>query len=769
MRLYIPTSSLNADNILSCESIATPYECRKRNFGYSHFDVLPELERFNKVTLAFSKIPTFHTSDIERESFAMIVAVDVEDFEKSDFRRVCSVNGVEVFATSSPILISPSTAQFLFFDYRAKEYTLHSCADSAKCKLFDFYKSNFSIADNRQYGESLRVYIDKVDVPENEPIFSENRYDKSKGFIWGYGIGTMMSIPQDAAKLLKIQKRIYDIVSSTKNENYIPANLSDELSRLDIEYSSIDPNQKAIKIAWEAYIKESTERFLHTEIQVSEVDEFLKYLGAENLVKNKFLTDKHYTLRKRLSDYTRLGNFGYESYSHDLASYTERLINSERIKAASKPFSQSLDVDTVTYETVMMSSDDRSSKLFNKFLSRIIWDNLIPSLEELRVNKANVAKNAVITIKSIIEELGEQWANAPIQLYFNSMRKNISEFTEFDLNEIQDIVLQSVAAFLLKGEDFESLKQYLEANAFSDYRYAFALWGVVSGYVSMPRSIIESEFNDKDTAHLFSEAQIALNLNPVISIHYESAPESGGTIIPSQPDTDHNTISFRNKVIAYFEKIKKGKRNQDQMREELLAALNQLGDSDNSFLFICTLNDFSKWRNSSKAWQEMQAEFCPDYAEQIGKGQPVSNQRPLKVQKTPGFWDKIGGLFQRGNDYDESVETPLMNGETSSIRGNIEFNLQNIDAIVDLIFQINPFLSKEALKYIKKDLEWVFDPKYTNGKSQSDLIETFKSVLTTGKTEPFSKTGKDMKWKNDAYISLDVEKTIRRIKDSTSH
>lgn len=59
MRLYIPTSSLNADNILSCESIAPASECRRRKFGYSHFDVLPELRTFANVTLAFSKIPTF--------------------------------------------------------------------------------------------------------------------------------------------------------------------------------------------------------------------------------------------------------------------------------------------------------------------------------------------------------------------------------------------------------------------------------------------------------------------------------------------------------------------------------------------------------------------------------------------------------------------------------------------------------------------------------------------------------------------------------------
>lgn len=769
MRLYIPTSSLNADNILSCESIAPAYECRKRIFGYSHFDVLPELERFNKVSLFFSKIPTFNTYDTERESFAMIVAVEVEDLEKSKIRHLKTINGVDVFVTATPIQITPATAQFIFFDIRAKEYTLHSCADSAKCKLFDFYKSNFLIADSNSFGERLSAYVDIIDVPEIEPLFSENRFDKAKGFIWGYGMGSMMSIPSDAAKLLKIQKRIYDIVSSTKNENFIPPTLTEELSRLDNEFSTIDPNQKAIKNAWEAYIKEGAERFLHTVIKVSEVDEFLKYLGAENLVKNKFLTDNKYSLRKRLSDYTRLESFGYESYSHDLTAYTDCLISNERIKAASEPFSQSLDVDTATFDTVMMSADDRASKLFNKILSRIIWDDIIPNLEELRVNKASVAKNVVISIKSILEELGEQWVNAPVQLYFNAMRKNISDFTEFNLNEIKDVVLQSVAAFLLKGEDFESLKLYLETNAFSNYRYAFALWGAVSGYVSMPRSILESEFRKQNIAHLFTEAQIALNLNATISFPHTNTMERTLTSLPPNTPDIPNSVSFRNRVIAFFEKIKKGKKNQDQMKEELLAALNQLDDSDNGFLFVCTLNDFSKWRNTSKAWKEMQAEFCPDYEAQIGKKPITENPHTTIVTQSRGFLDKIGlgGLF-RANDGEDTIPSTSVTRSNLSNISKFDFNINNIEVIVSLINSINPRLSDFALKQIRNDLKWIFDPQYSIGKSQCELIETFRSVLISGKTEPLSKTGKDMKWKNDAYKSLDVERTIRSIKDSIS-
>lgn len=656
MRLYIPTSSLNADNILSCESISPAYECRKRNFGYAYFDVLPVLERLNKVTLAFSKIPTFCTNDTERESFAMIVAVDVDDFEKYGIRQIKTINDVVVFATSTPILLTPSTTQFIFFDNRAKEYTLHSCADSAKCKLFDFYKSNFVSADSRLYGESLRMYTDNIDVQGIEPLFTENRFDKAKGFIWGYGIGTMMSIPKDAAKLLKIQKRIYDIVSSTKNEDYIPASLIDELSRLDIEFSSIDPNQKAIKNAWEAYIKETAERYLHTDIKASEVNEFLKHLGAENLVKNKFLTDNKYSLRKRLSDYSRLGSVGYESYNQDLATYTERLINNERIKGASEPFSQSLDVDTATFDTVMVSANDRASKLFNKILSHIIWDNIIPSLEELRVNKAAIAKNVVIALKSIIEDLGEQWANAPIQLYFNAMRKNISDFTEFNLNEINDIVLQSMAAFLLKGEDFESLKQYLETNAFSDYRYAFALWGALSGYVSISRSIVENNFSTKEIIMLFEQTQLSLKLDE--DIHMPSIATTsdapGYVVQPKLETISEDYISFRNKVYSFFETTivkRQSKERRELLRQGLDLAFEQFGEDANSMKFVGLLNDYVDygWGMKLAPWKTLCNFLEPNYREKTARS--ACNDESRKAGKTKS---KEKNLFSVDSYIEES-------------------------------------------------------------------------------------------------------------------
>ena len=706
MRLYIPTSSLNADNILSCESVAPASECRRRKFGYSHFDVLPELRDFSNVTIAFSKIPTFSVNDSDRECFAMVVAIDIEDLEKYQIQAIGNVADTDIFATANPISISPSTTHILFFNERAKSYTLHSCSDSAKCKLFDFYKSRFDIVDRYACGETLHSYLEDLKLPALGTSYSENDFDAAKGFIWGYGIGALLSIPQDIAKLLKIQKRIYDIVSSTKNEGFMPTALSDELSHLDTEYSSADPNQKTIRAAWAEYIQHIAKQYLkitkETEIPVSDIDAFLKAINAEASAKNTFLKSRGYNFRKKLADYMNYGKSSYEYYSRETEAYTQQALDRHRKQAGSIHFASELDADTDKYETVMMSANDRKAVLFNKILSRVIWDQLIPNVEELRVNKAGVAKSVVIALKSIIEEMGEQWADAPVQMYFNSLRNNITKYTEFNFKEIDDPVLQSIAAFLLKGEEFDALKQYLETNAFPEYRYAFALWGALNGYVSIPRAVIENNLNIHELSSVINQAQESLQ-QPGLS----KLPEQPSCVLPQEPDlVPAVDTSFRERVLATFDSCRKSK-NTDLLRKGLVETLDKLENSGalgDGYILVTTLDNKPGWDKRPAAWKHLKAKFCPDYDEQRDGKKAINTDEPAKPndhKDKKGFFGAVRNLFSLTTEPTEIEDkrVPLSNN-----RPNAETIL--VDGILVGVIQIQfPRLNPKFYK----DIEWFVD------------------------------------------------------------
>ena len=378
-------------------------------------------------------------------------------------------------------------------------YTFNSCSDSAKCKFFDYFKSHFHGIGSAEQGPALSELLRKISVPKLESTYSENAYDKAKGFIWGYALGLVYSLSPEIAKLLKIQKRVYDIISSIKSDGNIPNSLKLELETLDNEYSLYDPIPAIAKNRWNEKISILTTIFseLPNGIPTAILDKILRDLGVENEAKSRFLADEGISLRKSLRSYSLTGTYGYEQYNQELRLHTHACIVRNRKEILNGTlFQDQLEVDTSSFESVTLSNESEDDRLFNNIAKQIIWDNLVPSLEEIRINRKDVAVNVVKTLRSIIEGMGQQWQGSDTQAYFDSMRKNISKYEPFELMDIDNPVLQSVAAFILKGEDYDSLKSYLETNAVTQYQYALALWGGLVGYVSIPRTIFDGLSRD---------------------------------------------------------------------------------------------------------------------------------------------------------------------------------------------------------------------------------------------------------------------------------
>lgn len=88
-----------------------------------------------------------------------------------------------------------------------------------------------------------------------------------------------------------------------------------------------------------------------------------------------------------------------------------------------------------------------------------------------------------------------QWQGSPAQQFMNDLRQNIKSFTPLDVKKQDNPILKALAAFILKGEDFDAIVQFCEDNSYSDYSYALALWGATIGYVKIPKPIVASIAN----------------------------------------------------------------------------------------------------------------------------------------------------------------------------------------------------------------------------------------------------------------------------------
>lgn len=765
MKLYIPTSSLNADSILSCECVAPARECSKRVFGYSHFEILEEFRQYDYCTLAFTKIPRFNIYDPTRENYPMVVEIDTATPEDYGLSHIGIFDGIAVYASANPIIISPSNTNLLFYRKQDMEYTFNGCSDSAKCKLFEYFKSHFHVVGYAEQGPTLSELLRNISVPKLESTYSENAYDRAKGFIWGYALGLVYSLSPEIAKLLKIQKRVYDIISSIKSDGNIPNYLKLELETLDNEYSLYDPIPAIAKNRWNEKISILTNVFseLPNGIPTAILDKILRDLGVENEAKSKFLANEGVSLREPLRSYTLTGRYDYDQYNQELRLHTQACVarNSKKILNDTL-FKDHLEVNTSSFESVMLSIESENDRLFNSITQQIIWDNLIPSLEEIRINRKDVAVNVVKAIRSIIEGMGLQWQGSDMQAYFDRVRKNISKYEPFELTDIDNPVLQSVAAFILKGEDYDSLKSYLETNAVPQYQYALALWGSLVGYISIPRTIFDGLSRDI-VVSMYNQVEKTLDrIDLPLSLPAEDSQKiytKPTEVTASEPSRKkHLQIkNFREQVLEYFRNVvKKNKRNKELLEEGLLLALDKFGEDNDPLRFVSLLNDFRKygWSETLKPWKQMCEHICPDYSFQT---YPVASR---VNRNTMGVLD----LFSNTDNLNSETESTLIT-QNESLKVHNESLLYS-GVLENVVFRYFPNLHKQvsidirwfvgnyASTYIDERNGKITSGRYTNSpKDNQSVLDKFANYL-------HNKQESRQDWLRKIYYNVPVEQIL---------
>ena len=107
MKYYIPTSSLNFNNILSTESISPKAMYKKRGYGYSRWFTVEE-NNIEHTTLLFDTLCVFDRPISDIEDHAMLIEIISDD----DFPKL--PNGV--YYTDKTIYLNPwqTKIHFLF-------------------------------------------------------------------------------------------------------------------------------------------------------------------------------------------------------------------------------------------------------------------------------------------------------------------------------------------------------------------------------------------------------------------------------------------------------------------------------------------------------------------------------------------------------------------------------------------------------------------------------------------------------------------------------
>ena len=728
MKLYIPTTTLNIDNILSTECIAPLAFYKEREYGYNQFykiDCMPYLN----VQLVFSKVPHFETNDFEHHSFPLVLEVTVSD-NSNQFKQIEDTGSVKVYQTDEIVRLTPYNTRVLFYNPTALNSARLCCSDSLTNKLGDRYSFNLCRSEFDLISLIEKVRVDDVCTGFHDKVLQDNRLNKVKGFIFGYYLGVAKSISTNSAKLLKIQKRIYDIVASVKNEGvYNNTAILDELSQLDAEYKRNDPTIKQCKEEWNKYLEN-----LHIPLESMEI--VLKDFDMNNGIKTSFMRKNGFVPSVSLMQY---GFNNLEGYRNALTAYTESIVNSDRKKLLDK-FSGSIkstfDLDP-SYETCMLAKEDDDATLYNKFIDRIVWRSQCPTPETLRTDRFNIATEVTKMAKSIWEDTGMLWQESKAQTFMNELRQNIKNFTPLNMNGQDNLILKSVATYILKGEDYDSLVQFCIDNSISDYRYVLALWGATQGYVKISRPIIGSvsksnSFNStlKEIIFLLHNIESIGDLpniqEPITVTSAINKPHA--TVLNNSENIaslDSDLSAWQNSIREFLNELK-DVRNRNGLLSALEKAFIENGTRQDYVSFFAILNDYSEWKTSKgepvKAWKDLTAHFCPkEYNEKIVSYQ--EQQTPKKKER--GFVSGIVDSIQQGAQQvlslfpkeDQTNERPVQ--QTKVNPQNKQYTIdENFVSDSNCWNHIKQYVPEVYHNKFYEDLRW-FQDEYAKGdKSQ---------------------------------------------------
>lgn len=628
MKYYIPTSSLNFNNILSTESLSPKVFYDKRGFGYSRWFTVEE-NNIEHITLLYDAPHMFERPMSDIEDHPMLLEIDTDE----TFNQFAE----GIFYTDRTIYLNPWQTKFIFFSEKDRMTAMSLSDSSLETKLVRLYQRKIYV---HQFEGTYPI----VQVPSSLSVGDINKYveddyiiNKMKGLLYGYYIGANFSSTKESVQKLDTLREIQNIFSSVLSSyDRIPSNV--QRDRLNQLFDYLDGLQPI-------------------------------YIDLEKEIGNKQLVDRIFSIFRRHGyiftsiDRTKLID-GLQSDSENNQSIA--WVNREIYHAKTLMESYVVNLDPDEGEIIISSKDKVVAQ-------KAITDSLLASLFLTWTNDVLCSKTFNGKISSIKEGLsdeitksaknviGVEWDNSPVRTYLNQLRRHVRG-EEF--NQIWDNgLLSSISAVLIKGDEWEQLLKFMQSKGMYDYRIAFAFYGILHGFANLTRDFTDLILN-KDS-------------NYVSKVYREMYGQLFEKSIPEQKN--NSTEEDNRNIVLQNDNIKGLKDWQDDIRiyaasvikkdkQKLLSSLDeafaQNGNNQDYYTFITLLKKFDGWKPTKNGpctvWKRIQEHYVPNYRDQrIDKY--TKNQISEKTER--GLFD---GIMEDGLQHPTQTIKNVLSGDSET-------------------------------------------------------------------------------------------------------
>lgn len=710
-KFYIPTSSLNFNNILSTESVSPKafYECRR--FGYGRWTSIPENSCDFAVTL-YDHPGLFARTQSDLEDHPLLIEYSTDE----EFKKV----GDGIYVCDHTLYFNPAITRFIFFTEQDKTVALSLTESSLETKLVSVYRQRISVETFERRYVPVGIHVpDKVNEVEVE---KDRLINRLKGLLYGYYVGASVAVtPEQVKKLgayLQIQNIFAAIVSSA---NHIPTDTQREQLKLAFaELNRFDPLYNAL---------------LEFERDTSRVDQLFAIL--RKFGKDVFHNDVE-TLVTSLKSEGAGDCYGVR-WVKDNVQRVQTEMNVNRVYLSPEKD----EILVIGGKLDKISNEYLLDKLMQKLF--MAWANEVLVKPEFngKVSSCKEELADALTFKAK-DVLGSDWIDGnPVRRYLNAMRKHIIGKNEFS-EEWKNDLLSSMAAVLSKGDDWNGLLRFMQSKGLTDYRLAFAIYGELNGFANLTRDFTDVVLNghNKDRRAMYQEFYGQLHGRRIDWAQLDKPP-----VVQTVVET------LKTKVLRFFDgagfKCKKSKAEKQSLRSILLNVFEQLTDNPDPKVFFQALAVRKDgWDEKKQPWKILQKEFAPDFS----KG---TNSKGRKKTKKGDVTQGLLGIPM------EETRTKLMLDDAA--------NWVVICAKMIGDAKARSTFEKDAYWFVCNHQDQYTDPVKgvlsgyfrMSDKSNAATIDRYNEHLKS----KLKQVGQDKQWLVDAFSKVPIESIIRYLRE----
>ena len=719
-KLYIPTSTLNFNNIMASESISPAIFYSIRGFGYKRFDKVAPNNLDNRIIL-FDKYPVFYINDKELENYSLVIEIDTKTISED---IICEY-GNGVFYSEETIYLNPFSTQFIFNNESEKRSTLSKVEQSLNTKMLAIYQNINTV-------EMLNIPVfnwENIDLKDSQKdnsahISKDRRVNKLKGFLYAYLLGANRSLPAVIVELKKNAKELENVLSSiiTSPDNRANYQQEEQLKRI---YQSLYNSFLRTDDNFKSIVKQKVEQY--------KCENFIDILRFEGIL-DFWLQKQNIKPKYQFRQFNISSNSSHDEKQKAFDYYISEITNAiNKISVPNKLNVQELPILLHSNRIDNVQNKPFLPKLFNEFLAEN-WNS-----EEFINGRLDFATAGGKLFK---EELQDNWDNSPYKSYINDLRNNLASHTSFSVQNTDNLTLKSFGAFCQKGEnDIDKLEDYLVSNKIGDFRIAFALWGIVFGFSNMPKTLTNDLFLSDDLDYISNVYKFIFK-----QLH---GIELSGTLL-RKDNTEYKTVSSKiNDVLP----------------------LNSLMSNDNTIALVQELSVFEEFTSRDKIVQKeiitkLNENEIYSLADWNDKKVDSIKWSSNKGQK------KLMSLISKSKYNSKQKKQPIQPKESTLFNTQPEKEFYKDTNVGVLIEDLLPN-DKKIRKQFKEDLDWFqgnyyeyFDDKkkgkqkgYYFGKPTDNysVIEKFQDYLKNKKVS-------NQDWLRKIYTSIDTEQIIIKLK-----